>query len=106
MIRQFLIALGVMTLELGYQGIGLALDCPKQPEQISKDWEGEVNAAVAKIGRVSGIELKLKAKQATQDLLEKASEKERDHLEIMMYAAYCSALQDDKTSSKSEIAQK
>jgi len=51
MIRQLLIALGVMSLELGYQGVGLAFTCPDQPKQISKDFEGEVNTAVGKIGQ-------------------------------------------------------
>jgi hypothetical protein len=47
-----LIAFGVISLELGYQGIGLAFTCPDQPKQISKDFEGEVNTAVGKIGPV------------------------------------------------------
>ena len=39
-----------MSLELGYQGIGLALECEPAPKQTSADGEGEVNATVAKIG--------------------------------------------------------
>ena len=54
MIRQLMIVLGVIALGIGYQGVALALDCPKQPQQISKDFEGAVNVEVAKIGPVSG----------------------------------------------------
>ncbi len=50
MIRLFPIAFVVMSLELGYQGIGLALECEPAPKQTSADGEGEVNATVAKIG--------------------------------------------------------
>lgn len=105
MIRQLLIALGVMSLELGSQGIGLAFTCPDQPKQISKDFEGEVNTAVGKIGPVSGGELKIKAKQTTRDLLEKAPERDRVYLEQMMYASYCTSLQDNKALSPGEITQ-
>jgi hypothetical protein len=105
MIRQLLIALGVMSLELGSQGIGLAFTCPDQPKQISKDFEGEVNIEVGKIGPVSGAELKTKAKQTTRDLLEKAPERDRVYLEQMMYASYCTSLQDNKALSPGEITQ-
>jgi hypothetical protein len=94
-----------MSLELGYQGIGLAFTCPDQPKQISKDFEGEVNTAVGKIGPVSGGELKIKAKQTTRDLLEKAPERDRVYLEQMMYASYCTSLQDNKALSPGEITQ-
>ena len=71
MIRQLMIVLGVIALGIGYQGVALALDCPKQPQQISKDFEGAVNVEVAKIGPVSGGGLEIKAKQITTDLLER-----------------------------------
>lgn len=62
MIRLLLMGLGVIALGIGFQGVALALLCPEQPKQISKDFEGEVNAEVAKIGPVSGGGLKLKTK--------------------------------------------
>ena len=106
MIRHVLIALSVMSLELGYQGIGLALVCPEQPKQISKDFEGEVNTAVVKIGPVSGGELKAQAKNATQDLLGKLPNADRVYFEQMMLAVYCSALRDDKSISDSQKTQR
>jgi len=105
-IRQFLIALGVIALGIGYQGVSLALECPKVPEQTSKDWEVEVNAAVAKIGPVSGGELKTKTKNATQDILGKLPNADKVYLEQMLFATYCSALRDDKALSESQKAQR
>jgi hypothetical protein len=104
-IRQLLIAFCVVSLVLGSQGIGLAFTCPDQPKQISKDFEGEVNIEVGKIGPVSGGELKTKAKQTAYDLLEKAPERDRVYLEQMMYASYCTSLQDNKALSPGEITQ-
>lgn len=100
-----LIAFGVISLELCYQGVSLAFTCPDQPKQISKDFEGEVNIEVGKLGPVSGGELKTKAKQITRDLLEKAPDRDRVYLEQMMYASYCTSLQDNKALSPSEITQ-
>ena len=60
MIRRLLIAFTVIALGMGYQEIALAIVCPPQPEQTGKDWEGEVNAAIARIGPVSGGEVKTK----------------------------------------------
>jgi hypothetical protein len=104
MIQALLIALSVLSLALGYQGIGigLALTCPDHPKQISKDFEGEVNTQVGKLGPVSGGELKIKAKQTTRDLLEKANEMDRVYLEQMMYASYCSTLHADKSLSEGQ----
>lgn len=77
-----------------------ALQCPPFPEQVAKDWQGEVNATVARIGPVSGGELKTKVQSATQDLLGKLPEGSRLYLEQMMYASYCSALKDDPNLSE------
>lgn len=81
-----------------------ASDCPPMPEQINKDWEVEVNAAIAKIGPVKGGELRTRTKNATKDLLSKLPDSGRVYLEQMMYSAYCSALRDDKTMKASERA--
>jgi hypothetical protein len=50
-----LLALGVIALGIGYQGVALALNCPQQSTQINKDFEGEVIMDVAKVGPVSGV---------------------------------------------------
>jgi hypothetical protein len=81
-----------------------ALDCPKAPEQINKDWEIEVNAAVVRIGPAKGAELKTKTKNATNDLLGKLPDAGKIYLEQMMFSAYCSALRDDKTIKEAEKA--
>jgi hypothetical protein len=85
-------------------GPTLALDCPKMPEQINKDWEVEVEAAIAKIGPAKGGELKTRTNNATKDLLGKLPNAGKVYLEQMMYSAYCSALRDDKTIRESEKA--
>jgi hypothetical protein len=79
-----------------------ALECPPPITQISKDWEVEVNATVAKIGPAKGPELKTKTKNATQNLLDKLPASDRIYLEHMMYSTYCSSLRDDKQISDSE----
>jgi TPR repeat protein len=100
------VALSIITLVVGYQRDALALECPKAPEQSIKDLEVEVNAAVARIGPVSGGELKTKTKNATQDILGKLPNADKVYLEHMFFAAYCSALRDDKTLSESQKAQR
>lgn len=85
-------------------GNALGLDCPKTPEQVKKDWEVEVAAAIVKIGPVKGGELKTRTRNATQDLLGKLPDAGRIYLEQMMFSAYCSALRDDKTIKESEKA--
>lgn len=102
MIRPLLIAFAVIALGMGYQGIALAIVCPPQPKQTGKDWEGEVNAAIAKIGPVSGGEVKTKAKTVTQYLLVKLPNAGKIYLEQMKYSTICSSLRDDKTLSEGE----
>jgi hypothetical protein len=97
-------SLAVACLIIIVHGSAIALDCPKAPEQIKKNWEVEVNAAIAKIGPVKGGELITKTRNATQDLLGKLPDAGRVYLEQMMYSAYCSGLRDDKTMKDSEKA--
>lgn len=94
----------ILFLLLIGSGSVSALDCPKQPTQISRDWESEVNATVGRIGAVKGGELKTKAKVATQDLLGKLPDSARIYLEQMMYSSYCSALRDDNSLKDHEKA--
>lgn len=82
----------------------LALECPPFPQQVSKDWEVEVKAAIVKIGPVKGGELKSRTQNATKDLLSKVPDAGRIYIEQMMYAAYCTALRDDKTISEANKA--
>lgn len=77
-------ALGVMSLELGYQGVGLALVCEKAPEQTSQAWEAEVNVAVAKIGPVSGGAATTKLKMENKDLLGKLPDAGKIYMELKM----------------------
>jgi len=81
-----------------------ALECPKAPEQIKRDWEVEVNAAILRIGPVKGAELKTKTKKAAEDLLGKLPDAGKIYLEQMMFSAYCTALRDDKKVTESEKA--
>jgi hypothetical protein len=105
MLRQYSCVIGALTLLSVFPASAYALDCPKQPEQVSKDWQLEVDAAVAKIGPIRGGDLKTQTKSTTQDLLGKLPNAEKIYLEQMMFAAYCSALRDDKTTSEVRKAQ-
>jgi hypothetical protein len=91
-----------MSFELGYQGVVLAIVCPPHPEQTGRDWEDEVNAAMARVGPVSGGEGRIKVKTVAQDLLGKLPDAGKIYLEQMKYATICSSIRDDKTLSESE----
>jgi hypothetical protein len=82
-----------------------ALDCPKPPEQVKKEWEMQVNAAVLKIGPVKGGEIQTRIRNTTNDLLGKLPDAAWVYLELMMYSGYCSALRDDKTITEFKKAQ-
>ncbi len=59
MIRQLMIALGVIALGVGYEGIGLAaIQCPPAPEQTSRDYDADISGAVETFRRLSGVELR------------------------------------------------
>jgi hypothetical protein len=73
-----------------------ALDCPESPAQTNKDWDATVRTEVAKIGVVKGAELGLRVRSTTQDLLGRLPGAYKVYLEQMMFAAYCTALRDDK----------
>jgi len=79
-----------------------ALDCPKFPEQAKKDWEVKVSAEVAKIGPLKGADLRTTTRSVTRDLFANLPDAGRVYLEQMMFAAYCSALRDDKELKESE----
>jgi hypothetical protein len=95
----------IVTLVTAIYGTAFALDCPNYPAQTTKDWQVEVEGAVAKIGPVRGGEIKTQTRNATQDLLGRLPDAGKLYLEQMMFAAYCSALRDDKTISESRKAQ-
>ena len=65
-----------------------------------------VNAAIAKIGPVTGADLRTQTKAVTQDLLGKLPDAGQVYLEQMMFAAYCTALRDDRTLKEQEKAQR
>jgi hypothetical protein len=100
-----MLKLTVMTALIILCGTNVfAVDCPPFPQQINKDWEVEVNAAVVKIGPVKGAELKTRTRNATKDLLGKLPDASKIYLEQMMFSSYCSSLRDDKTLKESEKA--
>src|SRR3990172_5499007 len=101
-IKQLLFCIYYMVVPLNI----FALDCPKYPEQYKKDWDTEINLAIGKIGPAKGAELQTKVKNVTKDLIAKFPNAEKIYLEQMMYAAYCSALRDDKAITESEKAKR
>ena len=86
-------------------GAVCALDCPEPPRQAPRDWNVQVATEVARIGPLRGAELRTQVQTVTQDLLGKLPGADRVYLEQMMFAAYCSALRDDKTMSEAAKAQ-
>lgn len=97
-----LIALGVISLVLGHEGIGLAVVCPPPPEQTGKDYEAKVDVEVAKIGRIYGPTATGKIKTVTQDLLGKLPDAGRVYLGQMMYSTRCTSIRDNKSVSNTE----
>lgn len=89
---KLMVSLSLALLIIFGQRSSFALECPKAPEQINKNWEVEVTAAIAKLGSVTGGELKTKTRNATQDLLGTLPDAGKIYLEQMMYATYCTAL--------------
>lgn len=95
--KKLVVCLSMALLILFSQRSTFGLDCPKVPEQINKEWDVEVSAAVAKIGPVKGGELKTRTRNVVRDLMGKLPNADRVYLEQMMYATYCSGLRDSKT---------
>jgi hypothetical protein len=95
----YYLGLAIASLGLDYS---FAIECPKFPEQVKKDWEVKVNAEVIKLGPLKGLQLKTTTTNITRNLLAKMPESEKVYLEQMMLATYCSTLKDDKTLSESE----
>jgi uncharacterized protein len=81
-----------------------SLDCPEPPRQAQKDWDVQVRAEVGRVGPVRGAELQTRVKSVTNDLLAKLPGADRLYLEQMMFAAYCSALREDRSLSESDKA--
>ena len=103
MIRQSMIALGVIALGVGYEGIGLAtIQCPPAPEQTSRDYTADISGVITKFKRFLGVEVKAQAATVAKDLLGKLPGADRVYVEQMMYATFCSALNEDKALADSE----
>jgi len=52
MIRLFLIAMTVISLEFGFQGISWAsIKCPEAPEQTSRDYNADISGVITKFKR-------------------------------------------------------
>lgn len=103
MIRQLMIALGVIAPGVGYEGIGLAaIQCPPASEQTSRDYDADISGAVETFRRLSGVELRAKGAGVAKDLIGRLPGADRVYMEQMMYASYCSSLNEDKTLSDSE----
>lgn len=91
-------------LLIAWPAATLAIQCPRPVEQVSGDWQIEVDGALAKIARLSGLELKAQVSTTTRDLLSRMPEAAKVYLDHMMFSAYCTALRDDKTISEAEKA--
>ena len=96
------IAISAVTVLIVMVVAAHALECPSMPEQTRKDWEVEVKTAIGKIGPARGADLEARTKAVTKDLMGKLPEANKVYLEQMMFAAYCSAVRDDKTISETE----
>ncbi len=83
--------------------------CPKPPEQLSKDSQAKVAAAVAKIGVVKGPNLDVQTQITTRDLMGGLPDGNSLYLEQMMFSEYCNILHAAKDISdmqKLELIQK
>lgn len=77
----------------------LAFDCPKQPEQASSNSTAQVETAVGRLGPLKAVEAKANVQKATTDLLATLPRADQIYLEKMLFAAYCSSIDQDKTTS-------
>ncbi|AQH05253.1 hypothetical protein A9R05_40155 (plasmid) [Burkholderia sp. KK1] len=93
---------GLTVVFLAVSSHTSALECPSAPVQVTRDTTAEVRAAVARIGPVSGPELEVRAQNVTHDLLGKLPAGDKVYLEQMLFAAYCTALRDDRSMSERE----
>jgi hypothetical protein len=91
-------------LLLGASPLAYALECIRAPEQVAKDIQTSVQAAVGRIGAVSGAELKADVKTVTADLMGKLPAADQVYLEQMMFAAYCSSLKAARLSEDEKAA--
>lgn len=94
---KYLIAIFTIPVTCNYS---FALECPEFPTQTTNDWSAEIKTAVGKLGPAKAGELEVKLKETTYDLLAKLPKADNIYLEQMMFAAYCTALRDDKSQTE------
>lgn len=78
------------------------MDCPPYPQQYNRDWDVQIKTAIGKIGKAAVGELEIRARSATENLLAKLPRADLTYIEQMMYAAYCSALRDNKALTEGD----
>lgn len=83
-----------------------ALDCPGPPAQTARHWDAKASAEVAQLGRMRGALLEGRVQTTTDDLIRRLPNADRVYVEQMVFAAYCSALRDDKNLAESVKAER
>jgi len=106
MVRTYWVVIAVTIAALNAGCIAFALECPSMPLQTTQDGQYKVSLAVDRIGPVKGVELEVRARSITNDLLKELPNADRVYLEQMMLSAYCTALRDGTSLAESEEAER
>jgi ankyrin repeat protein len=80
------------------------IECPAVPQQVAPETEVQVRASVGRLARVTGGDLSLGTRRTVNDLLARLPEAQTVYLEQMLFAAYCSAVRDDPSLTRSQQA--
>jgi uncharacterized protein len=79
-----------------------AMDCPDPPQQVSKDTKASVEVAVGRLGVLKAADAAIAVNRVTVDLLKSVPRADQIYLEQMLFAAYCSSVRDDRSTSDAE----
>jgi ankyrin repeat protein len=80
------------------------IECPAVPQQVAPETEVQVRASVGRLARVTGGDLSVGTRRSVNDLLARLPEAQTVYLEQMLFAAYCSAVRDDPSLTRSQQA--
>ena len=81
-----------------------ALECPQAPDNLAHDVRVETQGQLAKLGRLSGAEIKINTEVIAKSLLEKTPDMQaRIYMGQMVAHMYCTLMRDSKEFNDREI---
>jgi hypothetical protein len=79
-----------------------AISCPGMPQQTTRDYSVDAEAAASKVGPVRGPSVSVAAKSQASDVLSKYPNADKVYVMQMMLSTYCSGLEADKGLAERE----